>query len=214
MTSTQLLLSQAAILVLLFGVVAWIVRSSARQIKMSSPPPLALEDPVEPRVTPTAAAAASPPVPVVRTPSPPLPEPGPVSVAVAAVAVPIGTPTTDNAESEVDDMGRSDHASFDFGANLSPRLVIESGPGLTIGTELPLESGLSIGRAATNALAIDDAFMSHMHARILRRGPFFYVEDLGSTNGTFINDQRITGDAQLRVHDELRLGGTVLRYEE
>ena len=56
--------------------------------------------------------------------------------------------------------------------------------------------------------------MSHMHARILRRGQFFYVEDLGSTNGTFINDQRITGDAQLRVHDELRLGETVLRYEE
>lgn len=208
MTSTQLLITQAAILVLVFGVVAWIVRSSARQIKMSTPPPLALEDPVEPRVTTTAAPQ---PAPVVSAP-PPMPEPVPVSVAVAAV--PIVLPAIQYSESEVDDMARSDRASFDFDANLSPRLVIETGPGLTAGTELPLESGLSIGRAATNGLPVDDAFMSHMHARILRRGPFFYVEDLGSTNGTFVNDQRITGDAQLRVHDELRLGETVLRYEE
>jgi hypothetical protein len=211
MTSTQLLITQAAILVLVFGVVAWIVRSSARQIKMSTPPPLALEDPVEPRVTPTAAPAAPPPAPVVSAP-PPMPEP--VSVPVAVAAVPIVFPATEYSESEVDDMGRSDRASFDFDANLSPRLVIETGPGLTAGTELPLETGLSIGRAATNGLPVDDAFMSHMHARILRRGPFFYVEDLGSTNGTFVNDQRITGDSQLRVHDELRLGETVLRYEE
>jgi len=206
MTSTQLLLTQAAILVLLFGVVAWIVRSSAHQIKIATPPPLALEDPVEQRVTATAAPRA----PAISA----APAQEPVPVAVAAVAVPVVAPATEHAESEVDDVGRSDRASFDFDANLYPRIVIEAGPGLTAGTELPLESGLSIGRAASNALAVDDAFMSHMHARILRRGPFFYVEDLGSTNGTFVNDQRITGDAQLRVHDELRLGETMLRYEE
>ena len=202
MTSTELLITQAAILVLLFAVVAWIVRSSARQIRSATPPPLALEDPVEPRQVPPPPA----PAPAASAP-PPMPAPVPVGVGAAAVA-----PNSDNAESEVDDMGRS--GSFDFDANLSPRLVIERGPGLTEGTELPLEGGLSIGRAENNGLAVDDQFMSHMHARILRRGPFFYVEDLGSTNGTFINDQRITGDAQLRVHDELRLGETVLRYEE
>ena len=63
-------------------------------------------------------------------------------------------------------------------------------------------------------LQIDDAFVSHMHARILRRGQFYFVEDLGSTNGTFVNGQRVSGDAQLRVRDELRFGETVLRYEE
>jgi FHA domain len=203
MTSTELLMAQAAILVLLFGVVAWIVRSSARQIRSATPPPLALEDPVEPRQ----AQAPPAPAPAASVP-PPMPAPVPVGVGAATVG-----PTSDNAESEVDEMGRS--GSFDFvDANLNPRLVIENGPGLTAGTELRLEGGLSIGRAATNGLAVDDQFMSHMHARILRRGQFFYVEDLGSTNGTFINDQRITGDAQLRVHDELRLGETVLRYEE
>ena len=53
-----------------------------------------------------------------------------------------------------------------------------------------------------------------MHARIFRRGQFYFVEDLGSTNGTFINGRRIDGQGQLKVHDELRMGETVLRYEE
>jgi len=208
MTSTELLMAQVAILVLLFGVVAWIVRSSARQIKSATPPPLALEDPVESVRAPVRPATAPPPARAAGAP----PAPAPTPVAVAAAAMPLAAANSEHAESEVDDMGRS--GSFDFDANLSPRLVIERGPGFTAGTELPLEGGLSIGRAPANSLAVDDQFMSHMHARILRRGAFFYVEDLGSTNGTFLNDQRITGDAQLRVHDELRLGETVLRYEE
>jgi hypothetical protein len=208
MTSTELLITQAAILVLLFAVVAWIVRSSARQIKSATPPPLALEDPVETRPAPAPPA----PAPAPPAASAPPPMSAPVPVAVGAAAARVAGSHHNNAESEVDDMGRS--GSFDFDANLNPRLVIEHGPGLAAGTELLLEGGLSIGRAPTNGLPVDDQFMSHMHARILRRGTFFYVEDLGSTNGTFINDQRITGDAQLRVHDELRLGETVLRYEE
>jgi pSer/pThr/pTyr-binding forkhead associated (FHA) protein len=53
-----------------------------------------------------------------------------------------------------------------------------------------------------------------MHARILRRGPYHFVEDLGSTNGTFLNDRRVERDAQLKVHDSLRIGQTILRYEE
>ena len=53
-----------------------------------------------------------------------------------------------------------------------------------------------------------------MHARILRRGDYYFVEDLGSTNGTFLNDNRVEKSAQLKVHDTLRMGQTVLRYEE
>jgi hypothetical protein len=212
MTSTGLLVAQAAILVLLFGVVVFIVRSSARQIRNATPAPLALEDPVEPRT-----AVASAPAAMMATPAPrpPVPTPEPAAIPVAVgTALPDITPDRNNAESEVDSMARSDHASFDFDANLHPRLVVEAGPGVAAGTEYPLESGLSIGRSEANDLTVDDTFMSHMHARILRRGPFFYVEDLGSTNGTFVNEQRITGDAQLRVRDELRLGETILRYEE
>ncbi|MFN8110167.1 MAG: FHA domain-containing protein [Thermoleophilia bacterium] len=99
-------------------------------------------------------------------------------------------------------------------ANLQPRLVVEQGPGLMVGTVFPLGQGLTIGRSRSNELHVDDTFVSHMHARILRRGAFFYVEDLGSTNGTFVNDNRVEGDAPLRVRDTLRMGETVLRYEE
>jgi pSer/pThr/pTyr-binding forkhead associated (FHA) protein len=53
-----------------------------------------------------------------------------------------------------------------------------------------------------------------MHARILKRGPYHFVEDLGSTNGTFLNDRRVERDAQLKVRDSLRIGQTILRYEE
>lgn len=53
-----------------------------------------------------------------------------------------------------------------------------------------------------------------MHARILRRGAFYYVEDLGSTNGTFLNDKPVEDGTPVRVRDTLRLGETVLRYEE
>ncbi len=210
MTSTQLLITQAAILVLLFGIVIWVIRSSARQIRNATPPPVTLDDPVDVRPAPPLvhvpppAAPGTPPVPAVPNPAP---------VAVAA-PVPIVLGDQEHTESEVDEMAR-ERASFDFDdANLQPRLVIESGPGLTAGTVLPLEGGLSIGRAPNNGLPVDDSFMSHMHARVMRRGSFFYVEDLGSTNGTFVNDQRITGDAQLRVRDQIRLGETVLRYEE
>jgi hypothetical protein len=197
MTSTQLLIAQVAILAVLFGIVIWIVRSSARQIRTATPPPLSLEDPVDP-----------PPAPMLARTAPP-PELAPVPVAAP---LPPALPLTD-ADLDGDEMAR-ERASYDFDANLRPRLVVESGPGLTPGTELPLEGGFSIGRASANGLTVDDTFLSHMHARVFKRGAFFWVEDLGSTNGTFINDQRISGDAQLRVRDQLRLGETVLRYEE
>jgi pSer/pThr/pTyr-binding forkhead associated (FHA) protein len=73
---------------------------------------------------------------------------------------------------------------------------------------------MTIGRSDAAGLVIDDQFVSHMHARILRRGAYHFVEDLGSTNGTFLNDRRVERDAQLKVHDSLRIGQTTLRYEE
>ena len=100
-------------------------------------------------------------------------------------------------------------------ANLDPRLVVESSDGLEVGRVIALEGGMTIGRSEASGISIpDDQFVSHMHARIMRRGAYHFVEDLGSTNGTFLNDRRIEQDAQLKVHDELRIGRTILRYEE
>jgi len=98
--------------------------------------------------------------------------------------------------------------------NLAPKLVVEESPAVQVGTEMDLSGGLTIGRSGSNDFAVDDPFVSHMHARILRRGAYHFVEDLGSTNGTFLNDQEVERDARLKVRDTLRIGQTVLRYEE
>ena len=91
---------------------------------------------------------------------------------------------------------------------------MERSPDLEAGAEHELQGGLTIGRSDSSQLTVPDAFVSHMHARVFRRGAFHFIEDLGSTNGTYVNDRRITQETQLKVHDELRMGETVLRYEE
>ena len=70
-----------------------------------------------------------------------------------------------------------------------------------------------MGRAATSDIVLDEQFVSTTHARLVPRGQFYFVEDLGSTNGTFLNEKQVT-DAQLRMDSRLRVGETTFRYEE
>ena len=60
---------------------------------------------------------------------------------------------------------------------------------------------------------LDEPFVSSTHARLVPRSQFYVVEDLGSTNGTFLNEKPVT-EAQLRPDARLRIGETVFRYEE
>ena len=94
-----------------------------------------------------------------------------------------------------------------------PRLVVERSPLLDEGTELLLRDGLTLGRSESSDLPLDDPFVSTEHVRIARRGQYFYVEDLGSTNGTFVNEKQVR-EAQLGPNVRLRVGETVFRYEE
>ena len=98
-------------------------------------------------------------------------------------------------------------------AHVHPRLIVERSPVLEEGTELELHGWLTIGRSPASDLPLNDGFVSTTHARIVPRGQFFYVEDLGSTNGTFVNEKRVT-EAPLRPAARVRIGETVLRYEE
>jgi pSer/pThr/pTyr-binding forkhead associated (FHA) protein len=77
----------------------------------------------------------------------------------------------------------------------------------------PLEGWLTVGRAATSDIVLDEPFVSSTHARLFLRGQFYVVEDLGSTNGTFVNDKPVT-EAELRLDARVRIGETVFRYEE
>lgn len=95
----------------------------------------------------------------------------------------------------------------------SPRapthLVITTGP-LT-GTSLPLrESGILIGRNPECALVLDDEFASGRHARIIRGRDGWYVEDLGSTNGTFLGQYRVGDPVPVQVGTSIRIGRTVI----
>jgi pSer/pThr/pTyr-binding forkhead associated (FHA) protein len=69
---------------------------------------------------------------------------------------------------------------------------------------------LEIGRAPTCAITVDDTYASQSHARLAPDGDVWTVQDLGSTNGTFLNEHRLEGRAQVRAGDRIRVGTTVL----
>ena len=74
-------------------------------------------------------------------------------------------------------------------------------------TEHPLsESGTVIGRATCAALRVDDPSISREHARILHQGGFWQIMDLGSSNGTLVNEMPVRGVCRLMNGDQLRLG--------
>ena len=73
-----------------------------------------------------------------------------------------------------------------------------------------LEAATTIGRGAECELRIDDTYASQQHARLFGKNGGWYVEDLGSTNGTFVNEQRLAAPALLQPGDRVRVGTTVL----
>jgi len=93
------------------------------------------------------------------------------------------------------------------------QFVMRSGP--TVGKTFPLDAQeISIGRDAVNIIAINDAEISRRHAKMELRGSAYMIQDLGSTNGTFINGTRISEMQVLNPGDTVSFGeGIVLVYE-
>lgn len=73
-----------------------------------------------------------------------------------------------------------------------------------------LDGTLQVGRAEACQIHVDDTYVSQFHARIFSRDGSWFVEDLGSTNGTYLNSRRLTTPSQLRAGDRLKLGKAVL----
>jgi pSer/pThr/pTyr-binding forkhead associated (FHA) protein len=73
-----------------------------------------------------------------------------------------------------------------------------------------IDASTTIGRAPECELRIDDTYASQQHARVFGKGGSWYVEDLGSTNGTFVNEQRLAAPAMLTPGDKIRVGTTVV----
>lgn len=88
-------------------------------------------------------------------------------------------------------------------------LILEIVEGDDAGRQTPLDGSLEIGREGSTGLALDDEQTSRRHARVTAQGDTATVEDLGSTNGTYLNGQPIEGQRTLRPGDRLRVGLTV-----
>lgn len=73
-----------------------------------------------------------------------------------------------------------------------------------------LGASMTIGRAPECDLLIDDTYASSQHARLFGKNGAWFVEDLGSTNGTFVNDQKLAAPAMVQPGDRIRVGTTVL----
>ncbi len=79
------------------------------------------------------------------------------------------------------------------------------------GRTYELADELTVGRAVGCQITLDDdTFVSQLHARLFRRDGQMFVEDLGSTNGTFLNRRKVSSAAPLKRGDQLQVGKTVL----
>ncbi len=100
------------------------------------------------------------------------------------------------------------------GAGLHLEVVDGGQTGLTPGQRLPLKSPLTIGRSASNNLTLDDDWISGRHLRLRQRNGTWIVEDVGSTNGSRVNGQPLTGATRVRPGDVLDLGRVKLKLVE
>lgn len=93
-------------------------------------------------------------------------------------------------------------------------LLVEEGSGPQPGDVFPIHGSVLVGSAADNNVILHDTAASSRHLRVVARGEGFWVEDLGSSAGTYLNDRRLEAPAPLRHGDRLRVGSTVLRFLE
>ena len=78
------------------------------------------------------------------------------------------------------------------------------------GRAYELAEEVTVGRAAGCQITLDDTYVSQLHARVFERDGQLYVEDLGSTNGTYLNRKKVSGPIAFRRGDRIQVGKTVL----
>lgn len=196
MTETGLIIGQAVFLLLLYLFITFVVRASMRALRSAE---LEITPPDQPERAPSPMASA-PPTEVVG------------AGAVGAATVGRGRQGGERAEPPLSEVARPEVVRAAATAN--PHLVVHTSSTLDVGTTYDVAGGANIGRSRSSRIPITDQFISTSHARVFRRGHFWFVEDLGSLNGTYVNGRRISGEQQLHLRDEIRVGETVLRWEE
>jgi hypothetical protein len=95
------------------------------------------------------------------------------------------------------------------------RLVVIAAPSgePAPGSVFALDAITSLGRDVNNSIVLEDEFVSATHAALTYRGRAWYVEDLGSTNGTYVNGSQVDGLSPIAFGDEIQIGQVRLRLE-
>ena len=116
------------------------------------------------------------------------------------------------ADPDATGLHRADEAVV-LGAGLDgePRLVVDRAAGHPDGIAYSLDHGATLGRGDVE-IRLEDPFASTRHARIARQGSVLVLEDLGSTNGTYLNDEPLDGPQPLHHGDRIRIGDSEFTY--
>ena len=92
-------------------------------------------------------------------------------------------------------------------------LVVDTAPGHQPGSRYDLSDGATLGRGDVE-IVLEDPFASSRHARIERQGGVMVLEDLGSTNGTYLNEEVLGGPTPLHTGDRVRIGDSEFTYAD
>ena len=115
-------------------------------------------------------------------------------------------------EPSADATGMYDAVSGPLDASgFEPRLLVERAAGHDSGIAYDLSEPVTLGRGDVE-IRLEDPFASSQHVRISREGHTVVIEDLGSTNGTFLNDSPLTGPQPLHDGDRIRIGDSEFQY--
>ncbi len=96
-------------------------------------------------------------------------------------------------------------------ARVPTLMIVEPAP--AAGQRFAVSGTLSIGRAAGCEITLDDTFISQVHARVTKGQSGVVIEDLGSTNGTYLNRKKVTAPVVVQTGDVIQVGSTVLELQ-
>ncbi len=89
---------------------------------------------------------------------------------------------------------------------------MERAPGHAPGMEYEIGAGAVLGRGDQAEIRLEDPFASGRHAQLIQHGGIVVLEDLGSTNGTYLNEELVTGPQPLHRGDRVRIGDSEFTY--
>ncbi len=95
----------------------------------------------------------------------------------------------------------------------APRLVVERAPGHDPGMIYDLDEDVVLGRGDRAEIRLEDPFASSRHARVYRQGNILVIEDLRSTNGTYLNEELLETPRPLHPGDRVRIGDSEFAFE-